>query len=136
AAIPSDHPVYTVDPQTQPSEPLWHLYPISDGRIGRLIQRVRQGWFRPKLSPPVHAERGALPQPTLATNLLRAMAFPDSKVSWIPGAYRRVRNLLKRHRFDLIYSFGYPWSCHVVGRAAQRRSGAPWVADYADPWTL
>jgi glycosyltransferase involved in cell wall biosynthesis len=43
---------------------------------------------------------------------------------------------MKRHRFDLIYSFGYPWSCHVVGCAAQRSSGAPWVADYADPWTL
>jgi len=64
------------------------------------------------------------------------MAFPDSKLSWIPGAHRRVRSLLKRHQFDLIYSFGYPWSCHVVACAAQRRSGAPWVADYADPWTL
>jgi len=64
------------------------------------------------------------------------MAFPDSKVSWILGAHRKVRHLLKRHQFDLIYSFAYPWSCHVVGCAAQRRSGAPWVADYADPWTL
>ena len=136
AAIPSDHPVYTVDAQTQPSEPLWHLYPISEGRIGRLIQRVRQARSRPKPSPPVPAQGGALPQPSLAANLLSAMAFPDSKVSWIPGAHRRVRSLLKQHHFDLIYSFGYPWSCHVVGCAAQRRSGVPWVADYADPWTL
>jgi len=57
-------------------------------------------------------------------------------VNWIPRAYWTVKSLLKQHQFDLIYSFGYPWSCHVVGYAAQRRSGAPWVADYADPWTL
>jgi hypothetical protein len=57
-------------------------------------------------------------------------------VSWIPRALWTVRSLLQRHKFDLIYSFGYPWSCHVVGYAAERRSGAPWIADYADPWTL
>jgi hypothetical protein len=136
AAIPPDHPVYTVDAQPQTSAPPWHLYPISEGRFGRLIQRVRQGRFRPKHFSSFAAERGAFRQLSRTANLLRAMAFPDSKASWVLGAHRRVRRLLKRHRFDLIYSFGYPWSCHVVGYAAQRRSGAPWVADYADPWTL
>jgi len=136
AAIPRDHPVYTVDAQTKPSDPLWHLYPISDGRAGRFLQRLRQNRFRHKPSSAGSAELAHLPQSSRTTNLLRALAFPDSKVSWIPRAHGTVQSLLKHHRFDLIYSFGYPWSCHVVGWAAQRRSGTPWVADYADPWTL
>ncbi len=134
-AIRSNHPVYTVDLQTQPSEALWHLYPISEGLIGRFIHRVRQRKSRPESSLPVTAERRALQQPSWTTNLLRATAFPDSKVNWIPGALRIVRRLLKRHKFDLIYSFGYPWSCHAVAYVAQGRTGAAWVADYADPWT-
>jgi hypothetical protein len=64
------------------------------------------------------------------------MAFPDSKVGWIPGAYRQVKRLLRHHSFDLIYSFGYPWSSHVVASVVQRQARIPWVADYADPWSL
>src|SRR4029077_2262877 len=79
AAIPPDHPVYTVDTQPQTSAPPWHLYPISEGRLGRLIQRVRQGRFRPKPFSPAVAERAAFRQLSRAANLLRAMAFPDSK---------------------------------------------------------
>jgi glycosyltransferase involved in cell wall biosynthesis len=135
AAIPTDHPVYTVDAQTQTSEPLWHLYPISEGRMGRVIQRLRQGRFRSRPARPVSTEHDALPRPSWRTNLLKAMAFPDSKANWIPGALGRVKRLVKLQQFDLIYSFGYPWSCHVIACAAQQRCGAPWVADYADPWT-
>jgi hypothetical protein len=43
--------------------------------------------------------------------------------------------LTKQHRFDLLYSFGYPWSCHVVAHSIQARTGIPWIADYGDPWT-
>ncbi len=136
AAIPSDHPVYTLDAETQPSEPLLNLHPISEGLGGRLIQGLRLRRSRPRTSTGVSRGREALPKTPRLTNQLRALAFPDSKASWIPGAYVTVRSLLKRQKFDLIYSFGYPWSCHVVGYTAQGSSGAPWVADYADPWTL
>lgn len=52
AAIPPDHAVYTVDDEPQTSVPPWHLYPISEGRLGRLIQRVRQAGFVRNLFPP------------------------------------------------------------------------------------
>ena len=42
AAIPSDHPVYTLDAQTPPREPLLHLYPISEGLGGKLVERLRK----------------------------------------------------------------------------------------------
>lgn len=134
AAIPAGHPVYTLDDETQTSEPLWHVYPLSEGFIGRTMQRLRRTGAHPKGSVNVSAKPSVVSRSSRLANFLKAIAFPDSKLGWIPEAYRCAKRLLQKHRFNLIYSFGYPWSCHVVAYALQ--SGLPWVADYADPWTL
>ena len=135
-AISRGHSVYTLDPQTQPAELSGHVHAVTEGSVGRMVERLRKSRSAARPSSASLPEPGRFRASSRLTEFLRAAAFPDSKVSWIPRALGRVRSLLKLQRFDLIYSFGYPWSCHLVGYAAQRLSRLPWVADYADPWTL
>jgi glycosyltransferase involved in cell wall biosynthesis len=137
ANIQSGDPTYTLDSQIASRRVPWHVYPISEGSFGNVVKRLRKTRFGP--DAPTTAKEKAMVgnrQPSRVSNLLKAMAFPDSKAGWIPKAQRQVNQLLRKHRFDLIYSFGYPWSSHFVGYMAHRRTKSPWIMDYADPWTL
>jgi len=60
--------------------------------------------------------------------------WPDLHGSWVLPAIRRGLALARRS--DVIYSSGWPVSCHVVARRLAKITGRPWVMDYRDPWTL
>jgi glycosyltransferase involved in cell wall biosynthesis len=63
-------------------------------------------------------------------------SFPSMYGGWILHAYKAGIELLKRERFDLIYSSAYPLSSHIVGYLLKKKTGLPWVADYRDEWSL
>ncbi|SCL24000.1 Glycosyltransferase involved in cell wall bisynthesis [Micromonospora rhizosphaerae] len=63
------------------------------------------------------------------------LLVPDTQVNWVRPA---IRGFLRRHdgwRPDVIVASGPPFSGFVVAAALARRLGAPWVADYRDPWS-
>lgn len=66
---------------------------------------------------------------------LRGNIFlPDARIGWVPFASRAARKLVLEQKFDAIMSTGPPHSSHLVGFAAHKASGLPWVVDMRDPW--
>ena len=84
-----------------------------DGRQGR----VAGGWLR---------------QMTRATSA--AMSLPDREVSWLLPAVAAGWRHVRRHRPDVLYSSGPPFTAHFVAAVLARLSRRPWVADFRDPW--
>lgn len=85
--------------------------------------------------------RGSLPQNKATAQLRRAFSsgreallFPDHVAPWIPKAISTGTQLVREAPFDAILGTALPASVHVVGAALAERSGAPWIADYRDPW--
>lgn len=66
---------------------------------------------------------------------LRGNIFlPDARVGWVPFGSRVARQLVQKQNFDAIISTGPPHSSHLIGLAAHKDSGLPWVVDMRDPW--
>lgn len=61
--------------------------------------------------------------------------LPDEKWVWIGAASRMARRLARQRHFDVLVSFGQPWSDHLIGLRVHRATGLPWVAHFSDPWT-
>jgi glycosyltransferase involved in cell wall biosynthesis len=60
---------------------------------------------------------------------------PDNSVGWYPFAARAARRAVREEGIDLVYTINVPQTCHLIGRAAKRATGVPWVADFRDAWT-
>ena len=66
---------------------------------------------------------------------LRGNIFlPDARVGWVPFGSRAARKLVQKQKFDAVISTGPPHSSHLIGMAAHKASGLPWVVDMRDPW--
>ena len=66
---------------------------------------------------------------------LRGNIFlPDARVGWVPFGSRAARKLVRKQKFDAVMSTGPPHSSHLIGMAAHKASGLPWVVDMRDPW--
>lgn len=60
--------------------------------------------------------------------------FPDEQVLWGPPAIAAALAVDATDPVDAIYSSGPPFTCHLVAAAVAGVTGAPWVADFRDPW--
>ena len=69
--------------------------------------------------------------------LLRSLAyFPDHTAGWIPFAMMKALELMRTHRFDVVYTTHPPRAAHVVGLCLKTTRGLPWVAEFRDPWVV
>jgi glycosyltransferase involved in cell wall biosynthesis len=64
----------------------------------------------------------------------KLLSVPDGKIEWAPWALRAVDSLLGQHKYDVVISFGYPFTCHIVAYFVKKKYGLHWIADYGDPW--
>lgn len=48
--------------------------------------------------------------------------------------YRVIKNVVKRHRPDLIFSFANPQASNILGAMVRRKLGIPFVSHFSDPW--
>src|SRR5262245_46220657 len=60
--------------------------------------------------------------------------LPDEKWVWIRAASSAAVHLAQAIHFDVLVSFGQPWSDHLIGQRVHRQTGLPWVAHFSDPW--
>jgi glycosyltransferase involved in cell wall biosynthesis len=60
--------------------------------------------------------------------------MPDDKIGWFLPAVIRAIRLIHKHKIDIIYSSGPPWSVHVVAWGIKKLTGKKWIADFRDPW--
>lgn len=68
---------------------------------------------------------------------VKSLAFPDKDFTWVPFAAKKLidsRSTLLGN-VKVVFSSSPSISNHLVGWFAARLLGAPWVADFRDPWT-
>jgi glycosyltransferase involved in cell wall biosynthesis len=71
-----------------------------------------------------------------AAEFIRATFFiPDARRGWLRHAVPAGMRAIREHDIQAIYSSSPPYTCALIARALQRRSGLPWIAGFRDPWT-
>ncbi len=63
------------------------------------------------------------------------ICFPDSRVGWVPYAYREGKRLMAEWRPDMIYASGPPFSTNLIGYRLSRKFGIPLVTEFRDRWS-
>jgi glycosyltransferase involved in cell wall biosynthesis len=63
------------------------------------------------------------------------LALPDTKIGWVPAAFRAARRLMREQGIRHVYISGSPFSSFLVGAKLKRATGARVAIDYRDPWT-
>ena len=66
--------------------------------------------------------------------LKQLIMLPDDKIWWAPMAILKALSINSRHRFDVIFTTGGPFSTHLIGLYVSRLLNKPWIADFQDPW--
>ncbi len=56
----------------------------------------------------------------------------DSRLPWVPFAYRIGKRIIERLSPDVVMSTAPPFSDHLVGLKLKKYAGIPWVADFRD----
>lgn len=72
----------------------------------------------------------------LRTAARSVLYHPDPQIGWYPTARRAARSVLRHDPPEAILSSSFPITAHLVARRLHRESGAPWVADFRDPWSV
>lgn len=65
--------------------------------------------------------------------------YPDPYFFWSFLACLKIRELLKKNKYDFIISSGYPYSSHIavnLGLMFIKNKNSLWIGDYGDPWSL
>lgn len=63
------------------------------------------------------------------------LAIPDAFTLWSLTAGNCAREIIERDGCDVLITASFPYSCHLAGWWLKKRTGVPWLADFADPWT-
>jgi glycosyltransferase involved in cell wall biosynthesis len=58
--------------------------------------------------------------------------IPDTKIGWFPFALFFALKLVKREKFDVIYTTSSPLTCQLVGLLIKLLTQKPWVVDLRD----
>jgi glycosyltransferase involved in cell wall biosynthesis len=66
--------------------------------------------------------------------LVHLVLVPDEQVTWLPSATRTALAVHRTEGFDVIFSNGPPFSCHLIAGLVKQATRRPWVADFRDPW--
>ena len=99
---------------------LVHTVPVGEryrARVAAAVRRVRTLFGR------------------LGQFVLALLRVPDDEQRFILPAYRVARRLMRRQRFDLVYTSAPSFSTLLVGLLLRRTTGCRWVAEFRDPWT-
>lgn len=73
----------------------------------------------------------------IAMNLYRFLvfAFPDDEKPWENIAIKKSEELIKKEKYDAVFSTCPYLTSHLVASKLKKRHGIPWIADFRDPWS-
>ncbi|MCB5229436.1 MAG: glycosyltransferase family 4 protein [Candidatus Cloacimonetes bacterium] len=74
--------------------------------------------------------------PKVVTWLMFHIFRPDAEILWLPFAKLQIPRILKRHKIDLVFISGPPFSIMQLGKWIKDRYGIPYVASFRDDWSL
>jgi glycosyltransferase involved in cell wall biosynthesis len=106
---------------------------IELSRLGRLLHNARRSVASPDPEPT--RTPGSEGIGGRARQMARGVLFPDPQIGWWPGAVHSGSQLLRRERFDAVFSSSFPITAHLVADSLRRRAELPWIAEFRDPWS-
>jgi glycosyltransferase involved in cell wall biosynthesis len=130
--------------------------PMASAGTTRVVRFLRhlpdEGWepsvltaraTGPAAMPPgVRVARAAVPWPKQllrggrrSMKVNRWVAVPDPYFAWVGPAVLKGREILRRERFDAVFSSSPRASVHLVAAFLSEHADLPWLADYRDPWS-
>jgi glycosyltransferase involved in cell wall biosynthesis len=68
--------------------------------------------------------------------LLAFSSLPDREIAWLVPAVVRGLREIRRSGIRHVITTGPPFTCHLVGLILKLLTGARWIADFRDPWSL
>ena len=71
---------------------------------------------------------------SLAEFVRSFLYFPDFSIGWVPFGFLRGWKLLRRERFDAIYTTEPPRAASVIGLLLRIVFRVPWVLEFRDDW--
>ncbi len=119
-------------PQNVPIIRTGSLDPLRLAAILRGI-RVRNGQ-RPGSAMPSYLSEAA-PAIRVYRLMRNYLAFPDAQIGWIPFAYRRGYEAIRKYDVRAILASVGPVSSAIVARLLAARTGVPYALDFRDAWT-
>jgi glycosyltransferase involved in cell wall biosynthesis len=142
------HPVYKFNfAEMRHVSPKINIHRVAMGPINRLTSRTLKAFAVSRQHPNDGVQNGGASHPpdaarhsTLAERLYNArkliqpLLIPDANLDWIPLALLEARRMLSKDRYDVVASFGYPHSTHLVAYLALRGRDTSWVMMHAEGW--
>ena len=117
-----------------PDDPKWiHRDPELRVPTQAWVHRARYvGPQGRKPAEELHGKEGLARLATQARLASRRLLVPDENVTWNATAIPAAIRLVREHGIDVVLTTSPPNSIHLVGVAAQKATGARWVADLRD----
>lgn len=115
------------------------VVPLPSSRDVYAALRRRYGGREDDADPAASGSAGAATSASAPTPFWKRWIFsliwlPDDRQGFIAPAIGRALRL-PGWRPDLIYTTAPPFSVHLAGLQLKVLTGAPWVAEFRDPWT-
>lgn len=105
------------------------------------INIVRSGSFDPQRLFAIwcrennkKASSGHAGQTSFINKLASSLFIPDSKILWAFHAVHKAAELMRRYRFQALYTTSPPHSVHLLGLYLAKKYNLSWVADFRDSW--
>ncbi|MCG0275504.1 MAG: glycosyltransferase [Thermosediminibacteraceae bacterium] len=99
---------------------------VLPGPLRKWILRKKAGRYGEKLKIKGQAKK----------NPFLTLLIPDPHIDSVPNFFREGVRQIKIFAPDVVLTFGYPFSIHLVGALLKRcYPKICWVADYGDPWS-
>jgi len=105
-------------------------HPPSPGVAGRPLDHVEGAPHTASSQGGMQASR----RPSLTERIYNLLRTPDIDAGWRWSATLRGLWLIVRHRPDVLYATGGPWTTFLVARDLSRLTRTPLVIDFRDPW--
>jgi len=70
---------------------------------------------------------------TAIDKIRNEIIIPDRYITWYPFALKKAKEIISSNHIDVIYSRALPFTSHLIAMELRKRSGIPWIADFADP---
>jgi len=62
------------------------------------------------------------------------ITFPDFASSWLIPAFLNGLNIIRKHKIDIIFATGMPWTSFLIGYFLKLFAGKKLIIDFRDPW--
>jgi glycosyltransferase involved in cell wall biosynthesis len=101
---------------------------------------IELAYLGPQVPPPDKSAARTKKQSSLKELLLKPLvdtvAVPDALVWKWKGFTTQAIEIAQRWKPDVVLSSSPPHSIHALGRVVARATGAPWIADFRDPYLI